>query len=103
MSSNTRPKGTEVRNLEVYQDAMILERVMCTCNSYLGMLKWCNSYRLRSQGVDFLNKSAWTKYIYFNREKLKATIRYKLRDKVTARSQVRICKSITEEIITKAA
>lgn len=27
MSSSVRPKGTEVRNLEVYQDAMILERM----------------------------------------------------------------------------
>lgn len=80
-----------------------LERVMCTCNSYLGMLKWCNSYRLRSQGVDSLNNSAWIRYIYFNREKLKVTIRYRLQDKVTARSRVRIRKFATEEILTKAA
>ena len=44
------------------------DKVVSVCNSYLGLLKWCNSYRLRTQGVDMLKNSEWSKYIEFDKD-----------------------------------
>lgn len=39
------------------------EKTVCMFNSYLGLLRWCNSYRLRKEGIDTIFSSEWGKYL----------------------------------------
>ena len=65
------------------------DKVVSVCNSYLGLLKWCNSYRLRTQGVDMLKNSEWSKYIEFDKDNLVAHISNKYTENAVVMRQTR--------------
>lgn len=50
------------------------EDFMSVMNSYCGLLKWCNSYRLRAKVFDMLRKSPWAKIFDFH-DNSKVTIK----------------------------
>lgn len=42
------------------------ERLQCTVNSYLGLLKWCNAYKLRKRQIERLKESMWAAVYVFD-------------------------------------
>lgn len=51
------------------------DKFVSVVNSYLGMLKHCNSYRLRKEGIDLLKNSRWAKYLNFPEDMLKVELK----------------------------
>lgn len=68
------------------------EDVMAFVNSYLGMLKHCNSYRLRSSQIERLKNSPWSKVFVFSDECLKISIKSKFTERTYYRLKTKECK-----------
>ena len=57
-----------IRRAELNPDFMLLhgEHFMQVVNSYNGLLKWCNAYRLRREVFERLKASPWRRVFYFH-------------------------------------
>ena len=79
-----------------------LNKVVSVANSYLGMMKHCNAYRLRKKGVDILKESPWKNYLDFPDKFLKIQIKEKYKplsiQQRKYRERLRLKKQIIEEI-----
>lgn len=46
----------------------LIEKTVCVLNSYLGLLRWANSYHLRKAGLDVIMASEWGKYLVMTKD-----------------------------------
>lgn len=68
------------------------EDVMAFVNSYLGMLKHCNSFRLRDSQIQRLINSPWSKVFVFSDDRLKINIKDKFKESTYQRLKTKECK-----------
>ena len=52
-----------------------IEHYMQTVNSYMGLLSWCNSYRLRSKIMDDIRNSVWGRCFVISKDNRKINIK----------------------------
>lgn len=68
------------------------EKFQCTINSYLGLLKWCNAYKLRREQVKKIQTSQWANVYDFDSKYLVVRIKKKYGHKVQNRRNGKLIK-----------
>lgn len=87
-----RLRENEKRNVWRYKD-----KFLPVVNSYLGLLKHCNSYRLREKGIDMIKNSEWGKYYEFPDDLLKITLKKEFKEEHIHRNKAYKRKAMLEQ------
>lgn len=87
-----RLRENEKRNVWRYKD-----KFLSVVNSYLGLLKHCNSYRLREKGIDMIKNSEWGKYYEFPDDLLKITLKKEFKEEHIHRNKACKRKAMLEQ------